>query len=441
MAEAMSTVATARQAPSGLIHSTRLHLILTALLVVGMPFLMLRAFLQEAIGRVSRAMLQLGGLEIPWVLLAVVAVGIPAVLLLRPYVNRGRLVAAVIGLLMIAYAQYINDYYYGHRFYELQMNWHYFAYMFVAIMFYRDLAPRGYAPATVILVTYFAALLFSTFDEAFQAFINNRVFDLGDISKDAWGSLIGMLIVYSGSGELTSRLPIRQRHLRDYLRNPRSVLILLCVFGFFLLTYSSLLNSGLALPTLGSIQEAGLSLPVRTVLLNTLRATAWVGCLALASFAAVFALLHLSQFRPVAWVLLAVAVLAVGVQVWACAKYWDRGIVYWRPGLAVYRGFVWPYFDFVILPNGVLHPATKLHDFNPRDRAFFLHQCADIILIGAGPLGEGGNGFMSKKPHFMYNEDLKRGSQIIILPTDQACRAFNRLKKEGKNVLFVVNND
>jgi VanZ family protein len=412
----MSMARPVAYAPSrfGWIHSTRLHLILMAFLAVGMPFLMLRAYMQERIGMLSTSTFELWGIHIPWVLLVALVVGAVALVLLRPYINRGRLAAAGIGLLMLAYAQYINDYYYGHRFYELQMNWHYFAYMLFAIMAYRDLSPRGFTPTRVIAMTYVGALVFSSFDEGFQFFINNRVFDSGDISKDVWGALMGTLLVYSGSGEVTSWLPLRHRRLRDYFKYPGSLLVLLGTVGFSLVTYSSLLNDR---------REIGQVL-----------------CLTAVTVVAVFALLHFSQFPPVGWILVVAAALALATQGWALVKYRDSGI-YWQPGLAVYRGFVWPYFDFVILPDGGFHPATKLHSFNPRDRLFFLRQCADIILIGAGPHGEGGNGFYGKKPHFMYNPDLKRGSQIVILPTEQACREFNRLKKEGKNVLFVVNND
>jgi len=34
----------------------------------------------------------------------------------------------------------------------------------------------------------------------------------------------------------------------------------------------------------------------------------------------------------------------------------------------------------------------------------------------------------------------KRAAQIVILDTPTACREFNRLKKEKKNVLFVIHN-
>jgi hypothetical protein len=413
----MSTAATVEHAPSRLrwIHSTRLHAILYAFIAVGMPFLMLRAYLQERIGELSASTYQVWGIELPWMPTLALAVGIPALLLLARHINRGHVFAAAVIFLMIAYAQYINDYYFGHRFYELQMNWHYFGYMLFGIMVYRDLAPRGRSPAYIIRFTFIAALLFSTFDESFQSFINNRVFDSGDISKDVWGSLMGVLFMYSGKHQFAGWRPIRHRRLSEYFQYPGSTFILLGTLSFSLLTYSSLLND---------------------------HSEVWqVVCLALATFGLVFALLHLSQFRPVAWGLLALAVLALGAQAWAFAKYRDSGMVYWQPGLAVYRGFVWPYFDFAILPDGTFHPATKLHRFNPRDRLFFLRQRADIILVAAGPQAEGGDGFYDKKTHFMYNPNLKRGSQIIILPTDQACRVFNRLKKEGKNVLFVVNND
>ena len=52
-------------ARAGLIHSTRLHLVLYSALLVATPFLMLRAYLQDAIGRVSLAEIPIAGLSVP----------------------------------------------------------------------------------------------------------------------------------------------------------------------------------------------------------------------------------------------------------------------------------------------------------------------------------------------------------------------------------------
>ena len=80
----MSTAVTTRYAPSRLewIHSTRLHLVATALLVVCMPFLMLRAYLQDAIGRASAATFPFMGVDVPWVLVVASVVGVGLLALL-----------------------------------------------------------------------------------------------------------------------------------------------------------------------------------------------------------------------------------------------------------------------------------------------------------------------------------------------------------------------
>ena len=49
------------------IHSTRLHLILYSLLLVATPFIMLRAYMQQAIGRLSLSKIPFGAMEIPTV--------------------------------------------------------------------------------------------------------------------------------------------------------------------------------------------------------------------------------------------------------------------------------------------------------------------------------------------------------------------------------------
>ena len=63
------------------------------------------------------------------------------------------------------------------------------------------------------------------------------------------------------------------------------------------------------------------------------------------------------------------------------------------------------------------------------------------IVIGSGADGLGGRGFIKESAHqFIYNPHTQRGTQVIILKTPEACQVFNRLKRERKNVLFVLHN-
>jgi VanZ family protein len=401
------------------IHSTRLHVVLYSMLLIATPFLMLRRFLQTAIARFSASTFELGGLPIPIVPAIALLVAVLLLVRFRASLTRQRILAAAVAVLMIALAQQITDYYFHHNFYDLQQNWHYVAYALFAFMMYRDLAPRGASLSKIMLTTYCAALLFSTFDEGIQRYISSRVFDVSDIAKDLWGVLIGMTVLYVGGTRAGSLLsdwrPLRHRRLRDYVTHPFSLYVLMLVLAFLLLCSSSLLSD------------------VRHWWLNIL--------LPLGGFAAVFAVFHASQYRWGKYSLLTVLVVAVALQSYFFVKYRRDYIVHNQYGLTVYKGIPIVFFDVLIFPNGTFRLVDKKHEFNVRDQRFLLRLGTDIIVIGKGAHGHGGRGFLEEGINqFVYNPHTQRGTQLIILDTPEACQVFNRLKREGKNVLFVLHN-
>lgn len=405
--------------PMSWVHSTRLHVILYSMLLVATPFLMLRSFLQSAIGRVSIYSVDIGGLPIVVVPTVALVVAVALLIGLRRLITKRRILAVVVALLMITLTQQIADFYVGHHFYDLQHNWHYFAYAVFAYMVYRDLAPRGVSLANIMLVTYGAALLFSTFDEAFQKGMSNRVFDIGDIAKDSWGSLIGMTFLHLGgtrAGCLLDRWgPLRHRRLRDYLTHAPSLYVLMLMLTFLLVCNGSLLSD--------------------------FRHWPMVVVLTLGSFAVFFVCFHLSQYRPVKYGLLTLLVAGVLAQGYSFYKCRSDYVVYHRYGLTVYKGIPIVFYDVMIFPDGTFRLVDKKHYFNSRDQTFFMKHQPDIIIIGSGANGLGGRGFVKESPsQFMYNPHIKRGTQVIILKTPEACEVFNRLKRERKNVLFVLHN-
>jgi hypothetical protein len=286
-------------------------------------------------------------------------------------------------------------------------------------MVYRDLAPRKVPTAKIMLITYLAALSLSAFDEAFQMHMSGRVFDVSDIAKDLWGCLMGIVFLYlivTEPGTLAKQWKrIRQRRVLDYLKHPPSLLLLMFVFALLLLCYSSLLSE---YEYLGYV-----------VLLTAL------------SFAAFLLLLQLTQKRIFKFALIAVLVCVVLLQTCFFVKYRSDNIVYHRHGLTVYKGIPILFFDVMVFPDGTFRLVDKKHFFNLRDQNFFMKQQADIIVISSGSKGEGGQGFPVKAAvQFIYNQFIQRGTQVIILENSQACELFNRLKNEGKNVLFVLHN-
>jgi len=404
---------------SGWIHSSRLHVIMYSMLLVATPFLILQNFLQDAIGRFSVSTFELGELQIPIVPILFLALLILLIIAFRSYLTRMRMLAGVIALLMIALAQQVTDYYFDHRFYELQQNWHYIAYSIFAFIMYRDLAPRGIPLARIILITFIAATLFSSFDEVVQKFISSRVFDIGDIAKDIWGTLAGLVIIYFGR-ENARALPsnwkqIRHKRLHNYLKHPFSLIVLMFILSLMFLVYGSLLTEFIYLK--------------------------YVILLTICSFVIFFILFHISQYKWGKYSLVVIITAGLLVQTFFFVKHRSDNIIYYKNGLMVYKGIPIFFFDIMIFPDGTFRLVDKKYYFKHRDRVFLMKQKADIVIIGSGAYGEGGLGFSEKTvSQFIFNPHIQRGTQFIIIKSSEACQLFNSLKQEKKNVLFVLHN-
>ena len=399
-------------------YSSRLHVVMYSFLLVATPFLLLRNYLVNAIGALSMSRTDVFGVDIPVVPIVATALATVVLVALRRYVTGLRVIAVVFGLALIGLAQQITDFYFGHNFYDLQQNWHYIAYGIFAYMVHRDLIPRGIPRPKVMLWTYLAALGFSLFDELFQMAVSSRVFDMSDIGKDLWGALAGIIVLYLSTTTWRHlkkdwRAPLPKR-LSSYLKRPSHTLILLVSFAFVFLCVSSLLSDPEHWPA--------------------------VTFISLAIFAAVLVLLHLLAYRLTRRLVFALAVVALLAQGFFIVRMWDRGIVQQRYGLTVYRGIVIPFFDVMIYPDGGFRLVDKKHFFNYRDQDFFMKQEPDILLIGSGHDGLGGKGFLDETSQFRFNKYISRGTQVIILPTPDACDTYNRLKEEGKRVLFVLHS-
>jgi hypothetical protein len=270
-----------------------------------------------------------------------------------------------------------------------------------------------------MLITYLVALSLSAFDEVFQMHMSSRVFDVSDIAKDLWGSLMGIVFLYlivTESHTLSRQWKrIRHRWLPDYWKHPPSLLILMFVFALLLLCYSSLLSE---------YEYCG-----------------YVVLLTVVSFTAFLLLFHLSQYRILKYALIVTCACIVLLQTYFFVKHRSHNVVYNRHGLTVYKGIPILFFDAMIFPDGTFRLVDKKHYFNFRDQNFFMKQQTDIVVVSSGSRGEGGQGFPVKAPvQFIFNPFTQRGTQVIILENSQACELFNRLKDEGKNVLFILHN-
>jgi VanZ family protein len=399
-------------------YSPKSQIILYALLLVFTPFLMLQNYLQTAIGTASRFSFYIGKLEIPYILVIVIVFVVFSLVLLRPRFTRFRIIAGFAVILLIILGQHSTDYYFSHRFYDLQHNWHYLAYGLYSYLAYRLLKFKGKPAERIILYTFISALALSTFDEGIQVFISNRIFDICDIAKDVWGTTVGIIFIFfilEKGKIIRNGWKIRQPRISGYLKNPFSILFLEIIFAYILLLVSSVLTDIIFLK-LAVVITLGI-------------------------FIVFFLILHFSQYKIPRIIFISLGIIILLVQGIFFFKYRKDNIVYNTYGLTVYKGIPIPLFDIMIYPDGTFRLVDKKHNFNKRDILTIYDNVSNILLIGSGTEGKGGQGFPENSEfQFVFHNNTRRGLQVIVLKTPEACKEFNRLKKEGYNVLFIIHN-
>ncbi|RLC52533.1 MAG: hypothetical protein DRZ79_01035 [Candidatus Cloacimonadota bacterium] len=399
-------------------YSPKVHLLLYELLLIATPFLLLQNYLQAAIGIFSEKKVEIFGISIPLTVLIAIIFLSGIIILLRKKIKPKHLFIWLIVIILIRIGQNSTDYYFHHKFYELQHNWHYLAYGIFAYVMYRNLKHKNVPIEKKILITFVTALGLSTFDEFIQVYISNRIFDICDIGKDAWGTVNGMIIVYFviAADEMKNfKWKWNHPHLRDYLKNPKTLLSMEIIFTFILLNISSLLTD-------------------KTYLFYSV-------LFSISAFLIVFFIIHFFRFKIARIAIILFLGAAIIIQGFFFFKYRKENIVYNKYGLTVYKGIPIPFFDIMIYQNGSFRLVDKKHSFNKRDISTISHYADDILLIGSGTFGKGGYGFPEKKEvQFIYNEVKKKPLQVIILKTPEACRVYNRLKAKGYKVLFIIHN-
>jgi hypothetical protein len=262
------------------------------------------------------------------------------------------------------------------------------------------------------------ALVISSFDEMIQIPLSNRIFDLGDVSKDLWGTMIGLVFVFViiENGKLFSgSFKVRYPKLKDYLSDAEAVFFYLTMFALLFMAFSSVLSD-----TRYLLQAVTFPLLV---------------------FLLLFWFIHLSQFK-IRWVLWILILAMLGGLVVLKIKYRSKGVVAVTDHLFLYKGIPVYYLDVLIYPDQTFRPVDKKEFFNQRDKKTIKKLSENILLIAAGTRREGGKGFASDKiSYFVYNEFRQKGLQVIILDNKSAFARYNRLIEEGKRVTMVIKND
>ena len=399
------------------LHSPTIHLLLYGFLLVFTPLLLLQNYLQQAIGSLSEFHFRILSIELPLILVLALICLVLAVFILRKRITFRRSLAFLAIVLMLGISQRISDFYLGKPFYDLQNNWHYIAYAIYAFFAVRFVKSRGKTGDYLVRFTYFSALALSAFDEGFQYFISSRVFDIGDIAKDGWGALIGLValfFIFNANGIAIDRFSVRKKECRNYWTSGSSMLFLSILFNLQFLFFSSTMTDIKYLPLV----------VIFTVL----------------SFVVLFIMIHFTIKKPFRIAMIILLVLLVSGLSISHVRHRKGNIVYHSSGLTVYRGIPIPFFDFIVSSNGFFRFVDRKEYFTPGDIDTILKQKTNIAIVGSGADGAGGKGFNGQLSQLVYNRYTGRCTQITVLPTSEACEYFNGLKKVGKDVLLVVHN-
>jgi len=390
---------------------------LYTILLIITPFLMLQNYLQEAIGAASRATIDLGGVHIPY-LIIIASIGLVLFFYFsRKTMTKKRLLILGIIIVFFAAGQMTADYYFGHRFYDLQQNWHYFAYGIFSVIAFMRFSIKPAPVNTILIKIFLMALAISVFDEAIQVYISNRVFDLSDCGKDLWGSLAGSIFVffYMEDAKGFTNYRFRNNKLKEYYTNPFSLLCLEIIFAYIFLFIASQITD----------EKYKFSVIIMTLII----------------FIIAFLLILAGINRVVRWIIRS-SLLLIIIMVVIASRFGNSGAKYISPGYLKYNGIPLVYFDFMIFPDGSFRTVDKKESFTLRDKNKISNLDPDILIIGKGSKGQGGKGWHDNKTTEMYyNTFNHKIYQIIKLPNAQACITFNRLKKLNKKVLFIIHNE
>jgi hypothetical protein len=389
------------------------------MLVVMTPFVVVTRYLQGAVNLFSHLSFSLLGMDIPYVAATAISGLIAFLIWQKKNITLRRVIASLVIVAMIAISQWVQDLYGGMSVYDLQRNWHYVAYGAYIFFFFRAHYMRKMSMAKMILYSFSSTILMSLFDETFQYFLSHRIFDVSDIAKDSWGAIIGLILILFVSetyGTIQFKgKRIWKKKFSEYFTDPLSVLVLVGLFSFTTIMISPLLTDHAQIPTF-------LILVVFAFIIE-------------------FMILHFLQYKRLRIAFIVIVIVKVLLFSGSIIKNKGKYLTYNNFGLTVYAGIPIPFFDFIIFPDGLPRLVDKKHFFNNTDKKWFFDQTPTILLIGSGSRGLGGKGFNEEQgTYFQFHEEKLKVIQVIILETPKACKVYNRLRKEGKNVMFVVHN-
>jgi VanZ family protein len=394
----------------------KINLTLYSLLLVITPFLLLQNYLQDAIGKLSRLNFLIGHDRIP-VFIIVAFIGMCAAIyfLVRNYSNR-RLLGLVIVIFLLWLGYNTSDYYFNHHFYDIQNNWHYFAYAIYTWLAWQQFNNRRLSVERIVLNTFLMAFGISLMDELIQVFISGRVFDLSDVAKDLWGCIIGQIFIHFVLHDMKhlNFMNFWPSGIKNWTNSASWLLILELVFAWVFLNVSSILSD---------------SIYSKQVFL-----------ISIAVFLFLAFIMKIAGSRIGRYIVLSSIAFLITYTTF-CLVFSKPRVSMPSKNLVVYKGILVPYFDLMIYPNGMIRLVDKKKSFNMRDKQKIASLAPDILILATGSEEQGGKGFQDQlRVEMLYNHSKQKIYQVIKLPNKQAGRLYNRLAKQGKKVLMIIHN-
>ena len=131
-------------------YSPLINLIFYIGLLITTPFLLLQNYLQTFIGNLSTYSFKVWGITFPYVVLIGIIIACFLIIKNLKYFTRFSVIALLITILLMIIGQKLADFYFNHKFYELQHNWHYFAYGIFSYVSYRYFKSKNRSNSKII---------------------------------------------------------------------------------------------------------------------------------------------------------------------------------------------------------------------------------------------------------------------------------------------------
>jgi VanZ family protein len=401
--------------------SPKTSIILFSILVVSMPFIMLQNYLQSTFRNTAGFVFTAWGIEIPIILAIVIPIILILIAINIKKITPLRVYTSIFIILMLYIGQISSDFYINYKFYDLQNNWHYFAYCFFTVIMYRYLITKNLPLHKIIIITFLRGLVISLFDEGIQVFISNRIFDLSDVAKDTWGLWIGNIVIFflAENGKLLKEMPkILHKNLKDYIKSPISLIAFQGIFTYLYVFISANMTDS----------RLGFLLIFITLSLCTL----------------IFIIIHFSQYRKVKWVIISlIAFCLIGLSTSYLLNK-DKGLISINNCIVNYKGIPIPYFDVLIKPNGFFRLVDKNQNICKGDLLKLYEYDADIMIFALSEDYSGENKLIKvnalSNAYFLYNPFSKKGVQVLVMNYSDAIETYNRLINNRKNVAMIIHN-